>query len=301
MARERIQLGPGVPDLRALGVAEVGELIDGDLERAMEIAGDGAGALWRLPLPGTVGADGRRHEKPRGAGTGWMRLRRWSDGSWAELLRARFTEPRSASLAERAWNVACHLRANGVGTPDLVAVGARGGGLVSRRSFLMLRELDGFETLERWLAQEISLPSRRRGAIAIGSALGKVLRAGCVLPRLDARTLHLSIEPDVAACLAESGGEKRNRMPSVVVSALEDARIDAAAPRRRARELLRLLDAEARRAAASSTAPVLRGRTLERLRLAAFLRATRVAGLARAERRALFVELLGDAAGVRSS
>jgi hypothetical protein len=282
VVRDRLQLGPGVPDLRALGVAEVGELLDdGRLPspRAVEMARDGAGSLVRMPLPGTVGPDGRRGEKPRGAGTGWMRLRRWSDGSLAELLRARFTQPRSASLAERAWNVACHLRAHGVGTPDLLAVGAWGAGLVSRRSFLLTRELDGFESLERWLNEELSDGARRRGAIAVGSALGKVLASGAVLPRLDARSLFLSIEPDAAACLAESGGPRRNRMPSVVVTALEDARIDARDPVGRARDLLARLDAS------------VRGEGLERQRWRVLVHAARGARLDRAERRRLVREL----------
>jgi hypothetical protein len=285
MTRERIQLGPGVPDLRALGVADVGELLDGELARAVEIARDGAGSLVRVPLPGTVGADGRRGESPRGAGTGWLLLRRWRGGAVAELLRARFTPPRSASLAERAWNVACHLRAHGVGTPDLVAVGARGAGLVSKRSFLLLRELDGYESLERWLAEDLSAAARRRGAVSIGSALGKVIACGVALPRLDARSLFLSIEPDAATCLAEDGGPKKNLMPSIVIGALEGARIGASEPLRRAAELLGALDASVR--ALGSAGGAVASNEMARLRLRVLARAARGAGLAPAQRRRL--------------
>src|SRR5262245_17823897 len=254
---ERVELAPGVPDLRALGVAAVADLLDEERlpgARAEVVERDARGSLVRFPLPGTAGPDGRRGGPPRGAGTGWLVLRRWSDAPLPALLRARFTAPRSASLAERAWNVACHLRAHGVGTPDLVAVGARGAGLVSRRSFLVLRELDGYEPLARWLALALSPAARRRGAEAVGRALGRILAAGVVLPRLDARSLWLSIEPDTGGdpCLAESGGPRKNLLPSVVVTALEDAGLDARDPEGRAAALLGVLDAAARAAPAAT-------------------------------------------------
>jgi hypothetical protein len=276
MTRQRLQLAPGVPDLGALGVAALDELLDERRlpGRAEVLERDARGSLVRYPLPGTAGADGRRGGKPRGAGTGWLVLRRWRGAPLFALLRARFTRPRSASLAERAWNVACHLRAHGVGTPDLVAVGAAGAGLVSRRSFLVLRELDGYESLERWLALDLSDAARRRGAEALGRALGRILAAGVVLPRLDARSTFLSIEPDPGAgnaCIAESGGPPQNRLPSVAVTALEDARLDARDPAGRTAALLGSL------APAARAAPHLCAR--------AALRAARGAGLDRAARR----------------
>lgn len=280
MAKDRLQLAPGVPDLRALGVAGLAELLDEERlpgARAEVVERDATGSVVRYPLPGTVGPDGKRGDRPRGAGTGWLLLRRWRSAPLRALLSARFTAPRSASLAERAWNVACHLRAHGVGTPDLVAVGAEGAGVVSRRSFLLVRELDGYEPLARWLALDLSPAARRRGAEALGRALGRILAAGAVLPRLDARSVFLSIEPDLAdgaGCLAESGGPRKNLLPSVAVTAFEEARLDARAPERRAAQLLGALRASTQGSAAATphlcarvAARAVRGAGLERAAL----------------------------------
>jgi hypothetical protein len=287
MARERIRLAPGIPDLGALGVASAAELFDEAFlpgPRAELLERGARGSRLRYPLPGTSGPDGRRADRPRGAGTGWLVLERWRTASLAELLRARFTAPRSASLAERAWNVACHLRAHGVATPEPVAVGAAGAGLVSRRSFLLLRELDGYESLARWLDLELSSASRRRGAESLGRALGRLAGSGIELPALDPRSIHLSIEPDLAdgACQAESGGPPKNRWPSIAFSALAGARLTRAEPAPRLARLLARLDAELRLAPAATP----------RLRLRAALRAAQGLGLDRSKRRALLVRVL---------
>ncbi|MEM7307569.1 MAG: lipopolysaccharide kinase InaA family protein [Planctomycetota bacterium] len=234
MNEVRVQLAPGVPDLAALGVDDAVELLAVDRlpSRGSVLASGERESLVRYPLPGTVGPDGRRGGKPRGAGTGWLRLQRFHRSSLGELVRVRFTAPRSLSLAERAWNVACHLRAHGIGTPELLAVGAGEGGLFARASFLVTRELDGHETLERWLGEALSPAARRKGALALGHALGQILAAGVVLPELGPRSLHLSIEadePEGHACEhgpePGEGGPRKNRMPSVAVSAFGGARV----------------------------------------------------------------------------
>ncbi len=244
----RFRLADDVPELRSLGVDDAGELLGPDAlpgERATRLEGDEHRSLVRMPLPGTKGDDGRRCGKPLGAGTGWLRLRRYHGGRWPELLSARFTHPRSLSLAERAWNLACHLRAHGVGTPDLVAVGARGSALVARESFLVTRELDGHETLAQWARLDLSPEARRRGVVALGCALANLFRSGVVLPRLDARTIHLSIEPDgpVESCHGPTVAPP-NRLPSVVVSALDGGRAHANPPVSWALELLLCLQRE---------------------------------------------------------
>lgn len=228
--------------MSALGVAAADELLE-----PAALAGPQAstqerpdGDLVRYPRPGSMGL-------------GRLSLRRWRRVSPRSLMQARFTCPRSTSLAERVWNIACHLRSHGVGTPDLVAVGARGGGLFCSRSFLVTRELEGYETLRRWLAEDLGPLARRRGAVALGHTLARLLRSGAVLPALDDASVHLSIEADEGhgeGCLAESGGPQKNRMSSVAVSALEGARIVEGRLEQRASTLLQGLDDSTRRSTA---------------------------------------------------
>lgn len=248
----RIRFAPGVNGLRALGVQSIEELLDPD-----RLPFERSETLERTPDTSLV--------RYRERGGDWLRLRRYTGGSFARRLAARVTAPRSESLAERAWNLACHLRAAGVGTPELVAVGSRGRGPVARDSFLLTREPDGFETLPQWLAQDLSPRARRLGATSVGLALGKLLRAGVELPVLRAEHVLVSIEPDddkvAAAAPAGEGADHGheldhghehgsgpcgldpdapppNRMPSVVITALEGGRIRRGPTARAALELL---------------------------------------------------------------
>ena len=110
----------------------------------MERLAQGPGwSLFRLPLPGTPLDDGGPlTSPPKGSGTGWVRLLRFDGGPKRRLWSARFTHPRSASLAERRWNLVCVLRAAGVVTPEPLAVVAEGSAVTSPRSAIVWREAE---------------------------------------------------------------------------------------------------------------------------------------------------------------
>lgn len=236
-----IRTAPDVPALASLGVrgvedflAEPGRLEGSTLARAETVAGSARGPSGnrkpgpeelRYPLPGTPDADGRQHERPMGAGTGWLRLFRWSRGG-GELWRARFTRPRSTSLAERAWNVACHAAGHGVGVPELVAVGAGGRGLVARRSFLVVREPSRSMPLTEWAALEMEDEPRERGLRALAGFAERLAAAGIAHEGLEPRDLWIERpregcgEAPVAGATAE-----RNRLPGVLLVRLDGARL----------------------------------------------------------------------------
>ena len=111
---------PRLSGLGALGVECVSQLLgDGGapLQRAEQLASIGSRERLRFPLPGTPERPGAGLTgEPEGAGTGWVVLERWRHAPLRSLFRSRLTSPRSASLAERRWNLLCHLRAHGVGT-----------------------------------------------------------------------------------------------------------------------------------------------------------------------------------------
>ena len=208
-----------------------------------------------------------------------MVLERWSAPPWSALLRSRLTHPRSASLAERHWNLLCHLRAHGVGTPQPLAVGASGAGLVSRRSFLVTREVAGYSPLPDWLDSERRERERRRGLRAVGALLARLFDARVFLPRL--ALAHLALiesEPDSgpdAACSgtrpSEAGGLRRRRNPSVVLTEVEGGEIRGELAATEIAAMLRALDQGARgvaerdrwRAARGALANLSRERRLE--------------------------------------
>ena len=230
---DRVTLAPGVPDLAALGADSVAELLglEGELGtwgRARVLEADRAGSRTRLPLPGTPDEAGRVHERPRGAGTGQVWLERFGPAvRWRELLAIRFSSPASASVAERRWNLLCHLRAAGVVTPEPMAVGARGAGPLARTSFLVVREPEGGVLLAEWLRTTRDPRVRRLGLEALGAALARLLASGAVLPELDPAQVLVTGSEEAPggdctakelAALGAVGGRKRRRLPEVVVT-----------------------------------------------------------------------------------
>ena len=226
-----IRTAPDVPAVASLGVRDPADLLTADraslatttLARGVSLGlRDGVEEI-RYPLPGTPDERGRQHERPMGAGTGWLRLLRWSRGG-AELWRARFSSPRSASLAERAWNVMCHAQAAGVGVPELVAVGAAGRGLVARRSFLVTREPDRSIPLPEWAGLERDEETTRRGLRSLAAAAERLAAAGVLLGRLEPRDVW--IERPRAGCgeSVPAAGE-RNRLPGVLIARFDGAQV----------------------------------------------------------------------------
>jgi len=175
-------LDPGVPDLVALGATAVDDLLgtgaplegEAHAEPHAEPLAPGRGvATLRVPLPGTV------RGRPRGAGTGWMVVRRYdgAPGRWG----ARMTAPRSDSHAAREWNLLCALRGAGVVTAAPLAVAAEAHPLFARRSALVTRALEGVVPLEAWW-REAALGARRRACAALGMTLARLDAGGFDLP-----------------------------------------------------------------------------------------------------------------------
>ncbi len=221
MSTDRIRFASGVDGLEALGATSIDDLFRPEglatFARAEEIP-DFVERVVRVPLPGTPDAAGRVHERPRGAGTGWIVLRVFR--SWRGALSGRFTRPRSTSEAERRWNLACHLRAAGVATPDLVAVAARGNGLWSGTSALVVRDLERMIPLDAWLHSEMTEEERRLGIEAVGAALERVERSGAVFPRLRPGGILVLLRGE-GACGAEMPvGGALHRLPGVAIEDL---------------------------------------------------------------------------------
>lgn len=219
MSAERVKwCAPGL-DLAALGVASLDALFAPDaarLERYAVLEDSAARLRARFALPGTPDARGALTGRPGALGTGFL----WLDvprGGTRARLRARFTTPPSASLAEREWNVLCHLRAHGVGTPEPLLVGARGAGLVARRSFLLLRALDDAFPLPRWLRTDGIGPERARGLEALGRFLALLARSGVALPGLAPE--HLWVTPSGSGeCETEASGLRKNKLPGIALA-----------------------------------------------------------------------------------
>ena len=272
MNTTRYRLAPDVPDLAALGAQRVEDLLGLGLplegaDRALMVASWAGAELWRLPLPGTPDEQGRARGRPRGAGTGWVYLRRYLRPSLRERLDARLSAPRSESLGQREWNLFCHLRAEGVGTPEPLAVGEQAQALVAARSFLVTRALEDSLAAPRWFersARDRAL--RRRGLLALGLALRRLFAARVELPRMRLAHWHLSLgDPSAAlsepeACSLEKiiqargaqrgarpeleaeGGTELSwrRLPDALLTSVRGGRL---APRVRARRLVRMLRA----------------------------------------------------------
>ena len=265
-----LQLAPGVPDSAALGAEDARDLLRGDgmegAPHAELMAQEGAVALFRLPLPGTpVGSEGLRG-RPRGAGTGWIYLRRYERAGLLESLRARLGAPRSLSLAALEWNLLCHLRAAGVATPEPLAVASEGGSFFAQRSALVTRALEGTLPLLEWIDRE---PDPRRQGLAlraVGLCLGRLIHSRLYLPRLRVNHIHVSTarsqsRPDRSppeqdgGCAAEqivqassdatqaefSRGMAWRRLPDVVITSVRGGRLLPEPEGRRAARMLTCL------------------------------------------------------------
>ena len=180
----RCTLAPGIPDPWALGADDAHALLEGELWGSASAEDLPAGPGWetqRLPLPGTpLPGEDRLRGAPRGAGTGWLRLRRFAPWGTLEGLRWRLRAPGGATPAEREWNLLCHLRAAGVATVEPLAVVADGG---SGRSALLTRDADPGPSLEQALGMgEGSVPGL---SDALAHLVKQLTGAGAWLPHLE--------------------------------------------------------------------------------------------------------------------
>ena len=201
-------LAPSIPDLRALGARDPDDLLGrggalAEERRARVLLDEPGREVLRCPLPGTPDPGGSLRGRPEGAGTGWVELHRYSGAGIREGLRARFTAPRSTSLAERDWNLLCHLRGHGVATPEPLAVARTGAGPFSRRSVLVVRSLEGFQPARVWLARRHQPAERRRGLRALGLFFRRLAVIGIELPRLAPDQLLLSTEDPSSPAAAQ--------------------------------------------------------------------------------------------------
>ena len=191
----RSKLAPGVPDWAALGARGPEDLLAGEglqtAAVAQEVSQGRHSSLYRLPLPGTP-VEGLPRASPRGAGTGYVYLRRYPSAPLARALRTRLTAPCSDSAAVRDWNLLCHLRSAGIVTPEPLAWCARGGSFFAQQSALVTRALEGTRPVLEWLAREEDPARRRLGVTALGLALSRLFSARVELPGLSLAHLHLS-------------------------------------------------------------------------------------------------------------
>lgn len=232
MSSERLTWAvPGI-DLSALGLVSSAALFAPScaLSARAEALAEGAGrAWWRFPLPGTSDARGNLTGRPGALGTGWLWLTVFRPAGWRAPLVARFSAPRSASLAEREWNLLCYLRARGIGTPEPLLVGARGNGPFARHSFLLVRALEDAFPLPRYLRTDGVGAERERTLRALGLALQLLARAGVELPEFSAE--HLWLTPSGSGeCETETPGPRKNKLPGVALASVAGGRFTSDPP-----------------------------------------------------------------------
>ena len=229
-----LKLAPDVPGLEALGASTLDDLFAEAPRTVTSARARRVGTSWIVPLPGTPAEHGRQHEKPRGAGTGLLYLRRFEGGGFAGL-RARFTQPRSTSLAARHWNVMCHLQAHGIATPQLVALAERGVSPLGAESVLVTRDLEGFVPLRTFFESVTRSFERRRALHSLDLTLVQLERAGVSLPRttLDNVLVQRDDEDCVALKIVNLQSEQsllkerrlaRSRLPGIAFTSFTDAR-----------------------------------------------------------------------------
>ena len=234
MSLERLKWAVPAGSLAALGLSSSAELFapSAALSSRVEVLADTPARLWlRFPLPGTSDARGNLTGRPGALGTGWLWLSVFRPAGWRAPLTARFTPPRSASLAEREWNLLCHLRARGIGTPEPLLVGARGNGPCARHSFLLVRALEDAFPLPRYLRTDGVGPERERALRALALTLQLLARSGTELPELSAE--HLWLTPSGSGeCETETTGLRKNKLPGVALSSVAGGRFVARSPAR---------------------------------------------------------------------
>jgi hypothetical protein len=222
--------------LQALGLASSELLVEPSPSlspRYTELERQPGWTRARFPLPGTADVYGNLTGKPGPLGTGWVWLTAYSGGLGA-LLLARCTAPRSASLAEREWNLLCALRARGVGTCEPLVVGSRGNGFVARRSFLIVREPEGAFPLPRWLRTDGHGAERGRGLEALARALAQLLRSEIVLPGLAPEDLWLTPSGSGECETEVRDGLRKNKLPGVTIVRVGAGRFERRLAARRA-------------------------------------------------------------------
>jgi len=255
MSFAQVHFWPGVPDLAALGARQVEDLLGtGDAleeeERAEVVAQEEGRVVLRYPLPGTVTRVGERGRRPRGAGTGFVYLTRWTGGSLSERMSARLTPPRSSSFAAREWNLICHLREHGVGTAEPLAMGEERASVFARRSFLVTRELESMQRLPDYLAREHGAEPRRHLAHALGLFVARLRDARVELPGLELRQLFVSISGSGESCAVQQlsealgadtpvSGLRRSRLPQIALTSVRGGRVREAVQPEAAAEWLR--------------------------------------------------------------
>jgi len=189
---------------------------------------------------------------------GELLVRVWKRAGLAERLSARFTRPRSASLAEREWNLVCHARANGLGTPEPIAVGAVRAPLFAEQSFFVAVPPRNVIGLAAWMKARLPGDVRARGAQALLAAIERAATCGLQLELEREEDLVLSAEEGLGASGAHEPGDcspagqlsartsrplQRNALPSVYLLDFSGAGIGSRSRSvRRARELRRKLE-----------------------------------------------------------
>jgi len=299
MTTPRVKLAPAVPDWDALGLADPAALFaGGSMPRGSQLVEDREGVeRWRTPLPGTVHDDGRRNGKPRGVGTGWLQVTRWSRPALGDVLRARFTQPASVSLAERAWNLSCALRAAGISTAEPLAVASEDRVVAARRSILVTRELEKMLPLSAWLERFDGAHDRRVLARALGSFLQRLASSGVRPAQLDFDALVAHEKSGGRSdCAIEQirdiqdrtlvGGLAVSALPELALAEVLDGRIGAGSAAADRLELVRQLG--------RSLPPALRPTTSDVLRC---LRGALGSTADRAERHAAARQLFGVTRG----
>src|SRR5262245_48417677 len=100
VVRERLRWSSSGQDVSSLGLDSAAELFAPTAmlsTRLDRLAAERGRTRWRFPLPGTSDHLGNLTCRPGALGTGWLWLTVYR-GGFGELLRARCTAPRSASL-----------------------------------------------------------------------------------------------------------------------------------------------------------------------------------------------------------
>jgi len=266
MQPDRILFAPAVDGFPALGAESADDLFQPDRlatwSRAEILPSRAGDRVVRVPLPGTPDEWGKVYERPRGAGTGHVILRRYHT-SFRGGLVARMSHPRSESLAERGWNLSCKLREAGVGTPDLVLAAARGSAFFARESVLVVRDLEGMQPVSEWLeaarASESDRESDRElGLESVRKAIERLERSGVVLPELELRDIFVTTPSAKSGSACSSSPESAapgplRRLPGVVFANLRGGFQVADVRERRALAAAAKLKSELESAIQSST------------------------------------------------